>query len=55
MAKIFKNVIKEFDGYFKFIIFSIIEDHNSFKEHNPDGNLPPFSKVFNSEILKIGS
>jgi hypothetical protein len=26
--------------------FSIIDDHNSHREHNPDGNILPFLKVF---------
>jgi hypothetical protein len=28
------------------VIFAILEDHNSFKDHNPEGNLKPFSDVF---------
>lgn len=28
------------------IVFSIIDDHNSRREHNPEGNVLPFLKVF---------
>jgi uncharacterized protein (TIGR02452 family) len=47
IAKIFKDVIEnEFAGYFDKIIFAIFDDHNSYREHNPDGNLKPFKKIF---------
>jgi uncharacterized protein (TIGR02452 family) len=49
MAELFKEVFaeKEFASNFKLIVFSIFEDHNSNKEHNPNGNVLPFLKVFN--------
>lgn len=47
IAKIFKDVIdNDFNGCFKKIVFSIFDDHNTYKEHNPDGNLKPFKKIF---------
>jgi uncharacterized protein (TIGR02452 family) len=49
MAELFKEVFfeEEFIAKFKFIVFAIFEDHNSKKEHNPDGNVLPFLEVFN--------
>jgi len=48
VAELFKEVFleKEFVSVYKFVVFSIFEDHNSNKEHNPDGNVLPFLKVF---------
>ncbi len=49
MAELFKEVFeeKEFKGVFKLIVFAIIDDYNSRKSHNPEGNYYPFFKVFN--------
>jgi len=49
MAELFKEVFleKEFNKKFKSIVFSIFEDHNSNKRHNPNGNVLPFLEVFN--------
>jgi uncharacterized protein (TIGR02452 family) len=48
MAELFKEVFaeKEFASSFKLIVFSIFEDHNSSRAHNPDGNVLPFWEVF---------
>jgi uncharacterized protein (TIGR02452 family) len=54
MAELFKNVFseEEFINKFKIIVFSILEDHNSKKTHNPNGNMLPFLEVFeNNEHL----
>jgi len=50
MAELFKEVFleKEFIKKFKFIVFSIFDDHNSNKRHNPNGNVLPFLEVFDS-------
>lgn len=50
MAELFKEVFheEEFISQFKLIVFSIFEDHNSSKEHNPNGNVLPFLEVFNT-------
>lgn len=48
MAKLFKEVINEpeyCDKYEK-IVFAILDDHNSHKEHNPRGNYIPFAETF---------
>ena len=48
VASLFKSVFQEdeFINIFKLVVFSILENHNSFHEHNPEGNLIPFLKVF---------
>jgi uncharacterized protein (TIGR02452 family) len=48
IAKLFKEVFSddEFSGVFKYIVFSIFEDHNSGREHNPNGNVLPFFETF---------
>jgi hypothetical protein len=45
IARLFREVIQKFDGKFKMVIFAILNDANSFKEHNRDGNIAPFEKV----------
>lgn len=48
MARLFHEVMREreFKNKFKKIVFAIIEDHNSRKAHNPEGNLLPFQREF---------
>ena len=48
IARLFHTVMDEaeFKDRFRAIVFAIIEDHNSGKEHNPEGNLLPFQKEF---------
>jgi uncharacterized protein (TIGR02452 family) len=48
IALLFSEVFeeKEFKDRFKQVVFSIIDDHNSHKAHNPEGNVLPFLKVF---------
>lgn len=52
MAKIFRDVIgmKKYKGAFKRIIFPILDDHNSHKEHNPEGNFKPFAETLLKSI-----
>jgi len=54
IAELFKEVFleKEFINKFKVIIFSIIDDHNSNKRQNPNGNVLPFLEAFNSALKK---
>ena len=48
IASIFKELLdKEYKNIFNQIIFSIFDDHNAYREHNPNGNLKPFKKIFN--------
>jgi uncharacterized protein (TIGR02452 family) len=50
VAKCFKQIIEEFEGMFENIIFAIIDDHNSNKDHNKEGNLAPFAKQFDMQV-----
>ncbi|CAF1487247.1 unnamed protein product [Adineta ricciae] len=45
IALIFKSVIIQYAGFFRSIIFSIIDDHNTGNQMNPNGNFLPFQKV----------
>lgn len=48
MAELFKEVLSE-ENYrkrFRKIVFAILDDGNSHKEHNPNGNLKPFENAF---------
>jgi uncharacterized protein (TIGR02452 family) len=48
MAELFREVFgePEFNGRFRTIVFAILNDHNSHREHNPKGNALPFAEVF---------
>ncbi|NCB70853.1 MAG: TIGR02452 family protein [Clostridia bacterium] len=48
MAQLFHQVLKEpeFAPCFEHIVFAILENHNSFKATNPEGNLKPFRDEF---------
>jgi len=50
MAELFHAVFteQEFSNRFRTVVFSIFEDHNTGKEHNPNGNVLPFLKVFDA-------
>jgi uncharacterized protein (TIGR02452 family) len=52
VAKLFKEVLqeKEFASRFKMIVYSILDDHNSWKEHNPEGNTLPFAREFDTNL-----
>lgn len=47
MARLFNEAFesKRYKGAFKKVIFAIIENGCSFREHNPQGNLIPFKEV----------
>lgn len=48
VATIFNSILHEpeFDGRFSEICFAILEDSNSLRKDNPEGNLKPFAEVF---------
>jgi len=52
VAKIFRSVLNsaEFKNRFSYVVFSIFDDANAHKEHNPQGNLLPFQKIFATDI-----
>lgn len=47
MAELFKKILSnyKYKTAFKAICFAIIDDKNSYREHNPEGNLKPFKDV----------
>ncbi|MDL2241841.1 TIGR02452 family protein, partial [Bacteroidales bacterium OttesenSCG-928-L03] len=52
VAKLFKQVFKEdeFKSRFKLVVFAILDDHNSWREHNPEGNILPFLREFETNF-----
>ena len=47
IAQLFKELLDgEYKGYFREIVFAIFDDHNTYRDHNPEGNLKPFKKIF---------
>jgi len=47
IAQLFREVIfQDYKDCFCHITFAILEDQNSGKQHNPQGNLPPFVERF---------
>ncbi|CAF2873487.1 unnamed protein product [Rotaria sp. Silwood2] len=54
IAQLFHEVIAtKYKKSFKYIVFAIINDHNANKNHNPTGNIQPFSEVFQVDTLSI--
>ena len=55
IARLFHEVMKEkeFKNRYKIIIFAILEDHNSRKEHNPEGNFFPFCREFHEMMPEM--
>ena len=49
VAVLFKEVFAEteFKNRFALVVFAIINDPNSYRAHNPNGNFEPFRKIFN--------
>ncbi|CAF1101396.1 unnamed protein product [Rotaria sp. Silwood1] len=45
VAAIFKSVIEQYAGYFKYIYFAIVDDHNTGQDLNPIGNFRPFQNL----------
>ncbi|CAF3353340.1 unnamed protein product [Rotaria socialis] len=48
VAAIFKSVIEQYAGYFKYIYFAIVDDHNAGQDLNPTGNYRPFHKLLDN-------
>jgi len=46
IADIYRQVIeKEYPHCFKYIVFSVVDDHNTGHAHNPEGNFKPFAEM----------
>ena len=56
MARLFRQTIEstEFANRFAVIVFAILEDHNSRRPGNPEGNLAPFARAFGNEMRYAG-
>ena len=48
IARLFREVLaeEEFANKYKLIVFAILEDHNSHRKHNSEGNYLPFKREF---------
>lgn len=48
IARLFHEVMEEpeFLNKYRYLVFAIIDDHNSRKSHNPEGNFKPFADEF---------
>jgi uncharacterized protein (TIGR02452 family) len=48
IAKLFGEIFEEeeFKNKIKILIFAIIDDHNAWRKHNPEGNVLPFMQEF---------
>lgn len=46
VALLFKEAIKPYMGKFKRIVFAILDDRNTGKKHNPEGNLSVYQDIF---------
>ena len=47
------QVLSDFEGKFKLVVFAILEDANCGKAHNPEGNCLPFARTFDVPILTM--
>lgn len=52
IAHLFKRIFREeeFENRFKLVVFAILDDQNSWQEHNPEGNVMPFVRVFENKF-----
>eukprot|EP01006_Ploeotia_vitrea_P014003 TRINITY_DN369_c0_g1_i1.p2 TRINITY_DN369_c0_g1~~TRINITY_DN369_c0_g1_i1.p2 ORF type:complete len:402 (+),score=45.38 TRINITY_DN369_c0_g1_i1:29-1234(+) len=48
VAELFQKALMEpsLQGRYKRVVFAILNDHNTRKKHNPEGNIAPFKRVF---------
>ena len=53
VADLFQSVIEQYAGFFKLIVFAIINDHNACGILNPEGNFEPFLKLNDWTIQPI--
>jgi len=51
IALLFQKVLREFDGYYKTVVFAILEDKNSMN-NSAQGNLDTFLSVFKDQYSK---
>ncbi|UJR12850.1 hypothetical protein I4U23_017024 [Adineta vaga] len=51
VAQLFYSVIEQYAGFFKCIVFAIIDDHNTGRHLNREGNFKPFERL-NGKYVK---
>lgn len=54
MAQLFADTFNEleFARVFRVLCFAILDDHNTWREHNPEGNLYPFLSLFEDQGVR---
>jgi uncharacterized protein (TIGR02452 family) len=52
IVKLFQSVIEQYAGFFESIVFAIIDDHNTGRQLNPEGNFRPFANVLEGLIVQ---
>ncbi|CAF2714671.1 unnamed protein product [Rotaria sp. Silwood2] len=50
IARLFVSVIDQYAGFFKTIVFAILDDHNTGNHLNPDGNYQPFKDILDAMV-----
>ena len=58
VAELFRDEIMEAGGGMPLMMFAILDDHSTHKEHNPEGNFKPFYDVLHQtgleQVAEIG-
>ncbi|CAF2763646.1 unnamed protein product [Rotaria sp. Silwood2] len=52
VVQLFRSVIEQYAGFFKLIIFAVIDDHNSGSHLNPKGNFKPFKEALDGNTIE---
>ncbi|CAF1122915.1 unnamed protein product [Rotaria sordida] len=52
VAKLFYSVIEQYAGFFDTIIFAIVDDHNTGRLLNPEGNFQPFASILDNQTVE---
>ncbi|CAF1248033.1 unnamed protein product, partial [Adineta ricciae] len=52
VAKIFRSVIEQYAGFFRSIVFAIVDDHNTGQKLNVNGNFLPFESEFQQSTFE---
>jgi len=52
VAKLFYSVIEQYAGFFDSIVFAIVDDHNTGRHLNPEGNFQPFASILDNKIVE---
>jgi uncharacterized protein (TIGR02452 family) len=53
VAQLFSSVIEQYAGFFKLIVFAIIDDHNTGRHLNKQGNFKPFQTLDSIPVKPI--